>query len=186
MTITTTTLYCYVHPGRETTLRCNRCERPICSSCAVRTPTGYRCKDCVRAIQKTFDNAVWYDYLIGFTAAAFLSLIASIVVNLISGFIFGLFVLLLAPTAGAIIARGVQAVLRRRRARALFRVCAAGVVAGALPLILIWLLPPLLSLLSGNMRATLYSLLPLVWQIVYLFIATPMVYARLSGIQFSK
>ena len=31
---------CYNHPTRATLLRCNNCERPICSSCAIRTPTG--------------------------------------------------------------------------------------------------------------------------------------------------
>jgi hypothetical protein len=39
-------------PDRETYLRCNRCERHICTSCAVLTPTGYRCKNCVRGAQK--------------------------------------------------------------------------------------------------------------------------------------
>ena len=57
-----TTLYCYVHPTRETSLRCNNCERPICAQCAVRTPTGYRCKECVRERQKTFETAEWYDF----------------------------------------------------------------------------------------------------------------------------
>ncbi len=33
-----TTLHCYLHPERETLLRCNNCERPICTKCAVLTP----------------------------------------------------------------------------------------------------------------------------------------------------
>ena len=43
-----TNLFCYVHPDRETLLRCNNCERPICTQCAVLTPTGYRCKECIQ------------------------------------------------------------------------------------------------------------------------------------------
>ena len=62
---TTGTLYCYVHPNRETSLRCNNCNRPICASCAVRTPTGYRCRECVKGQQKTFDTSEWYDYVLG-------------------------------------------------------------------------------------------------------------------------
>ena len=54
---TTPKLNCYNHPQRETMLRCNRCERPICSECAVLTPTGYRCKECIRGQQKTFDTS---------------------------------------------------------------------------------------------------------------------------------
>ena len=81
----TETLFCYVHPTRETALRCNNCERPICVSCAVRTPTGYRCKECVRNRQKTFDTAEWYDYALGFGVAAFLSGVGAFLVTLIGG-----------------------------------------------------------------------------------------------------
>ena len=64
MTETTPTVtYCYAHPDRETTLRCKRCDQPMCASCARRTPTGYVCKDCVRAHQKSFDTSEWYDYI---------------------------------------------------------------------------------------------------------------------------
>jgi hypothetical protein len=61
----TETLFCYIHPTRETALRCNNCERPICASCAVRTPTGYRCKECVRERRKSFETSEWYDYIVG-------------------------------------------------------------------------------------------------------------------------
>lgn len=43
---TETTLRCYRHPGREATLRCSNCERPICTDCARDTPVGYRCPEC--------------------------------------------------------------------------------------------------------------------------------------------
>ena len=36
--MTNETLYCYIHPNRPTSLRCNRCERPICAEDAVLTP----------------------------------------------------------------------------------------------------------------------------------------------------
>ncbi len=57
-------LYCVNHPDRETYLRCNRCDRPICSECAVLTPTGYRCKDCVRGQQRIFETAQSVDYFL--------------------------------------------------------------------------------------------------------------------------
>lgn len=43
---TETTMQCYRHPGREATLRCSNCERPICTDCARDTPVGYRCPEC--------------------------------------------------------------------------------------------------------------------------------------------
>lgn len=175
MTEETTILTCYVHPDRETGLRCNRCERPICVQCAVRTPTGYRCRECVRSQQKVYNTAEWYDYLVGFGTSAVLSLIASILLVVISGFI-GFFMWFIsfavAGAAGVFIANTTLKVLRKRRSKRLFWLVAAGVVVGALPVILF-------LLFNG-------SLFSIVWQGLYLFIATPTVYARISGFQFSR
>ena len=168
---TTGTLYCYVHPNRETALRCNNCERPICVSCAVRTPTGYRCKECVRQRQKTFETSEWYDYVLGFLVAGVLSGVAAFLVTLIGGIgIFGWFIIAAgAPTAAVVIAEGVRLVTRRRRSRPLFITIAAAVVLGALPVILFQLLS--------------FNIFGIVFQVIYLVIAVPTVYARLSGIQ---
>jgi MFS family permease len=187
MTEEINTLYCYVHPNRETGLRCKVCERPICASCAVRTPTGYSCKECVRSHQKKFDTAVWYDYVVGFVLAAILSAVAAFIVTLISGFFFGLIVLAVAPTAGTIIARVLLAVLRRRRSRALFMTISAGVIVGAIPAI-ISQLTSLFFVLNyyGPEAFSMWSLLPVIWIIVYLFIAVPVVYAQFSGIRLSR
>src|SRR5581483_2769447 len=165
------TLYCYVHPNRPTTLRCNRCERPICTQCAVRTPTGYRCRNCVRELQKTFDTAVWYNYVIGLTVTVVLSAIASVIVSAISflGGFFMIFIsLAIAAGAGTIIAN-ILLRLIRRRSRVLFFVIAASIVIGALPVALFFLF-------TGNFFS-------IIWQGIYVFVATPTVYARFSGIQ---
>jgi hypothetical protein len=41
-------LHCTWHPERETLLRCNRCDRPMCTECAVQHPVGLRCKECIK------------------------------------------------------------------------------------------------------------------------------------------
>ena len=171
MTETTTgTLYCYVHPNRETALRCNNCDRPICASCAIRTPTGYRCRECVRGHQKAFETSEWYDFVTGFLVAALLSAIASFLVTFIGGIgFFGWFLIAAgAPTAAVAIAEGVRAVTRRRRSRALFVTIVVGVVLGALPIILLQVFTNPFGIL---------------FQVIYLVIAVPVVYSRLSGIQ---
>ena len=63
-----------------TTLHCNRCERPICAQCAVLTPTGYRCKECVRGQQKTFETATTLDYPLAFVISLVLGYIGSLVI----------------------------------------------------------------------------------------------------------
>lgn len=170
----TETNYCHAHPTRETSLRCKRCERTMCASCSVRTPTGYICKECARAHQKSFDTAEWYDYALGFIVAAMLSGIMSFLVTLIGGIgFFGWFLIAAgAPVAGAAIAESVRAVTRRRRSRNLFITVAAGVVAGALPITLFQIFA--------------FDLFGVIFQVIYLVIAAPLVYTRLSGIQLLK
>jgi len=172
MTETTTeTLYCYVHPTRETALRCNNCNRPICAACAIHTPTGYRCRECVKGQQKAFNTSEWYDYISGFIVAMLLSAVAAFLVTLIGGIgFFGWFLIAAgAPTAAVAIAEGVRLVTGKRRSRPLFITIAVGVVIGALPVILF-------QVLSTNLFGILF-------QVIYLMIAVPVVYSRLSGIQ---
>ncbi|MBI3172333.1 MAG: hypothetical protein HYZ25_01340 [Chloroflexi bacterium] len=173
MTETSATV-CYVHPSRETTLRCNQCDRPICTSCAIRTPTGYRCKECVKGQQKKFDTAEWFDYLFGFSVAGILSLITSLLAMLVSGFGFFLFFLIAAAssTVGVVIAEAARFVTRRHRSRRLYLTVVAGMVLGAAPMIII-------SLIMFD----IYSLISLG---IYLVIAVPVMYYRLSGLQLFK
>jgi len=170
-TISTAT-YCYAHPGRETSLRCKRCERYICTSCAVGTPTGYMCKDCVSQHKKIFDTALWYDYLTGSVTTFILSLIASGLLGLVSSFV-GFFMIFIsfavAGGAGVFISNVALQVIGKRRSRWLFIACASGVALGAIP--------GILSLvLSGNIY-------PVIMLGIYAVVATSTVYTRLAGIQ---
>ena len=166
--------YCANHPNVETSLRCNKCGKPICARCAVRMPTGYRCKECVRGQLKIFDTALWYDYVLGFLTAGFLGFLASLLASLVSSlsFIGWILIIIGAPTAGVVIAEGVRLVIKKHRSRPLFITIAAAVVLGALPVILIHLFT--------------LNLFSLIFQGIYLFIATPVVYTRLSGIQLNR
>ncbi|TML23341.1 MAG: rhomboid family intramembrane serine protease [Actinobacteria bacterium] len=44
---------CYRHPGRETYVRCTRCERPICPDCMNEASVGHQCPECVAEGRRT-------------------------------------------------------------------------------------------------------------------------------------
>ncbi len=167
-------MFCYVHPQRETLLRCNRCERPICQSCAVLTPTGYRCKECVKGQQKIFDTARWWDYPLTFITAGVLSYLGSLIAGL-----FGFFAILLAPVAGMVITEAVRFVVHRRRSKPLPALAAAATLLGGL---LIPLFRLVFTFISAGEFAPL-GLLGLLWPAVYAVLAASTVYYRLKGIR---
>jgi hypothetical protein len=137
---------CYRHPDVETSLRCNRCGKPICARCAVRTPVGFRCPDCVREQQKKFYTGHTVDYVIAVVVALPLSLIAGGIFSFIIariGFFSWIISFLAAPVAGGIVAEAVRRAVGRRRSRYLGTVVAACFVLGVAPF-------ALLMLLSGN------------------------------------
>jgi len=168
-------MYCYAHPQRETLLRCNRCERPMCQSCAVLTPTGYRCKECVRGQQKTFDTTRWWDYPVAVVTAGVLSYVGGRIAN-----VFGFFTILVAPVAGMIIAEAVRFVVRKRRSKTLTLLAAAATLMGALITPLYQVVLSVIYFKSGQGPAMLLGLL---WPAVYAALATSTVYYRLKGIR---
>ena len=166
----TETLYCYNHPQRETLLRCNRCERPICNSCAVLTPTGYRCVECVRGQQKIFNTARPLDYILAVVVAFGLSFLGSFIARFL-----GFFIFFVAPIAGIVIAEAVRLVVSRRRSKLLWQLATTAAVLGSL------ILPgmALLSMLAFGR----FSLFALLWPLVYTLMVASTVFYRLSGIR---
>lgn len=127
-------LTCANHPGRPTTLRCNRCEKPICSQCAILTPVGYRCRECVRGQQAIFETAKRADLPLAFVVSAVCVGVATALLNFL-----GFWGLIVAPVVGGGVAEIVRTVVRRRRSRHLPLVAAIGGVAGLLPLVVVGL-----------------------------------------------
>jgi hypothetical protein len=160
-------MYCVNHPNVPTSLRCNNCERPICAKCAVLTPTGYRCKDCIRDRQRVFETARWLDYPIAILVAAVLSFLGSLIASRL-----GFLIIFVAPIAGVIIAEVVRFFIRKRRSRLLTQLTTAATALGSTAQLLILLV-----------TFSFYNILTLVFLGIYAFTVTSTVLYRLGGIQ---
>jgi hypothetical protein len=172
MTETPPTIYCANHPNIETTLRCNKCEKPICAKCAVLTPTGYRCKECIKEQQKIFETAVWYDYPVIFIIVAIMSYLGSLLGGWISirfGFYIIILALFLAPAVGGLIAEVARRATGKRRSRKLFLLAAIAAIIGCLPVSL--------QLLQ------FFYLYGFIFQVMYAILMTSTLYYRLAGIR---
>ncbi len=159
-------MVCYRHPSRETGLRCAQCNRPICSKCAIHTPVGYRCPQCIREREDVFYTANVLDYLLAGVAALVLGVLAGLFVPRL-----GFFVIFVGPFAGTLIGRVAFRAARRHHGRWLPHLVAAMVVFGALL--------PLFDVLVGLLFGQI-NLFRLLWPAIYVFMATGAAYYQVK------
>lgn len=128
-------MYCANHPDVETLLRCNRCNKPICVKCAVQTPVGYRCKECVAEQQNKYFNAIGSDNLVALLVSFGVTLVATPIIGFFLG-IFGFWAFIIAflagSAAGSALAQIVRAAIKRRRGRNLRWFALAGIILGVI------------------------------------------------------
>ncbi|MEO0563170.1 MAG: B-box zinc finger protein [Chloroflexota bacterium] len=137
--------YCQIHTDRETGLRCNNCTRLMCASCAVSTPVGYRCEQCVRQREDTFFNAdtTYYVKLLAVTTVT--GVVGAFVANLIPFFLFAFFI---GAAAGGVISEAAMRVTKGQRGRYTAEFATGGVILGAVIVVLLSVLP-FLSMVSS-------------------------------------
>jgi len=172
-------MVCEKHPHRETSLRCNRCDKPICSECAVLTPVGYRCKECVRTQQSGFDTTRSADFPIAFVV----SLVGAGVGIYLLRFL-GFWGLFLAPVIGGGLAEVLRKVISNRRSRRLSLVASIGGVVGVLPHIIPIVFTLLQGLLIGVGLADLGGFaISAIWPIAFGFLIISTLNYRIRGIR---
>lgn len=143
--------YCEKHPDRETGLRCNRCNRLMCGECAVQTPVGYRCRECVRQVEDTFFTGTNVDYVIGFVT----SLIVSALGAFFTGFIpFWLAAIFLGIIVGGFVGEIVLRMTGKRRGRYTAQITALGALLGTLVVYFVTLIPAITLLIYGGLVVT--------------------------------
>ena len=179
--MTEVVLTCANHPTRETSLRCKRCNKPICASCAVLTPVGYRCRECVRGQQATFDTAGVGALGVGAVVSAVGTGVALVPLSFL-----GFWGLLLAPVAGGGLAEVVRWAVRRKRNRRLPLAAAAGGGIGVAGYLLVQSAPWLLVALSGQPAVVPGLAFSLLWPLGYGALLISTLYSRLRGIRLSR
>ena len=176
---------CYKHPDRKTYLRCNKCGRPICLECAVQTPTGYRCKECIKAQQQVFNTSEKKDYVIGAVIAAVLGLIGGYVWKLIP-FMSFLCAVIIGGLIGKLICSTIRAAVSRRRSDVLNRVVVTAAAAGALigqlrEIILFINLIPL-----GHAGVFFSSLTTILLDLLYIAVLCTTIWSDMNGMVFRR
>jgi hypothetical protein len=119
-------LFCYRHLDRETRIRCGRCEKPICTQCAMQGPVGFRCRDCGRPVRDPMTSFTPVQ-LIGGLAASFGG-------GLLAAFIsgrFGLFALFVAFFAGGLIVEVITRITGYKMGTVMDAIVYGGIIAGA-------------------------------------------------------
>lgn len=122
---------CARHPKIETTLRCGRCETPICPQCLVYTPVGVRCPDC----GKTGPNPIRQlpPDLLGRAVAAGAGLTLAVALAwllLAKIYLGGFFILIAGLGIGYGVSAGLSRAARWRRGPAMMAIAAVATVGG--------------------------------------------------------
>jgi hypothetical protein len=120
--------FCAVHPAVETSLRCNKCGRYMCSKCAVKVPVGYRCRQCVYEHQNVFFNVQRLDYAVAAAISLVLAVPAAYVLSRLGLFL----VIILGLPAGGLISEAVHRAIGQRRGRYIWLAAVIGIAAGTL------------------------------------------------------
>ncbi len=150
--------YCYIHPDRETGLRCTQCERPICAECMVRAPVGQLCPECARARRprnyQVSPGNLAIAGLIGMAGSFFVSFVAG--QFLFSSGVFAFFLaFILAPMAGELFVRILDRATHGKRGKEMQLTVGICIGLGATP----WLILPFLVGVLPSLSLLLFIIL---------------------------
>jgi tetratricopeptide (TPR) repeat protein len=133
-------LHCYIHPDRETGLRCTNCDRPICADCVRPAVVGQLCPECTKIRRPV-------NYQVGAGAVLIAGVIALIYGVLLAflgsqlllrlGFFSFIVAFLLGPMAGDLLIRLIDRFTHNKRGRPMQLAVGICLTLGTLPWILL-------------------------------------------------
>ena len=130
------TYYCAQHKDTQTSLRCGRCNTPVCPRCRIHGPVGVRCPDCGKPPKLP-------QYEVS-TPLILRAVGASLVIGIAGGFVllfvlgFGFLYLIAAAAFGYVLAEGTSYAANRKRGPTLAIIAAIGAVVGHAPTIVLF------------------------------------------------
>lgn len=139
--------YCYIHPDRETGLRCTSCDRPICGECATQAAVGQLCPECTRArLPVNYQVATSHLLIAGTLALVAGTIISFLAFQIIAaiGFFGLLIAFLLGPVAGDLLIRLIGRATQQKRGRQMQLAIGICFALGTAPLLGLLLLTGLL------------------------------------------
>ena len=152
---------CYRHPKVETSLRCSRCEQPICADCAVLTPVGYRCREC--GTERSATHTLELRHLLpGLLVAFGLPFLAGYGASQVP---IGLFLIFVGAIVGGVVAQAIKRVIGMKSSQLLAVVSIAGYILGALAV-------PIFNVFrSGGDAAYLTAAVTYPWALIFAGVA---------------
>ena len=129
--------YCSRHSDTVTSLRCGRCEDPICTQCMVSTPVGFRCRECAQVRPSpVYDVSTVYlaralgaSLAIGAAAGILLAMLRFVLGGYLSG--------IALAGLGLALAEGISWAANRKRGRTLQYVAASGMAAALVVMVVL-------------------------------------------------
>ena len=118
--------FCFRHPDRETWIRCGRCDRPICTGCAMQGPVGMRCRDCGKPAFDALTSLRPAQVLLGSAIATGGGAVVAFI-----GVSIGFFGILIGYFGGRIIVDVIERAIGFKRGRVISAMVVGGILVGA-------------------------------------------------------
>ncbi len=129
---------CATHSQVETSLRCSKCEKPICPKCMVQTPVGARCPDCARLYKLPTYRVSTQHYLKAIGTGLGMAVVCGIVWGLVMGVVPFFFLnFVLAAGVGYAIGNVISLSVNRKRGAGLATIAGIAVAISYLVSILL-------------------------------------------------
>ena len=148
------TYYCAQHKDTQTSLRCGRCEMPVCPQCMIHGPVGFRCPDCGKPPTLPAYQVSTPLILRAIGASLVIGIAGGVVLLFIFGL--GLFYLIAAAGLGYVVSEGTSFAANRKRGRTLGIIAMIGAVVGHVPIVALSVSSgavPILALLGAVLAA---------------------------------